>query len=115
MRVKSWVAAGDTPLEAVIVNVKVPWVDAVPARVPVPSPLSVKPIPWGGPLWPEPVETLRATVGGLALPVVIVNVPLVPVVKVVLSALVMVGALPVLALTSLEGAEAPTVFTASTV
>ena len=45
-------------------NVKVPWAVAVPAKVPVPFPLSVKPTPWGSPLWPEPVEVLRATDGG---------------------------------------------------
>ena len=94
MRVKSWVAAGDTPLEAVIVNVKVPWVVAVPAKVPVPSPLSVKPTPWGGPLWPEPVETLRATGVGRPGLVVTVKVPRVPAVKVVLLTLVIVGAVP---------------------
>ncbi len=94
MRVKSWVAAGDTPLEAVTVNVKVPGADAVPARVPVPSPLSVKPIPWGSPLWPDPVETLRVTGVGRPGLVVTVKVPWVPAVNVALLALVIVGSIP---------------------
>ena len=115
MRVKSWVAAGDTPLAAVMVNVKVPSVDSGPRQGAGAVSVVGEADPLGQAALAGPVETLRATDGGLALPVVIVNVPLVPVVKVVLSTLVMLGALPVLALTSFEGAEVPTVFTASTV
>ena len=68
--------------------------DAVPARVPVPSPLSVKPTPWGSPVCPDPVETLRATDVGSPGLVVTVKVPWVPLVNVASLALVMVGAVP---------------------
>ena len=49
VRVKDWVASGEMPFEAVIVKGYVPPVPSagVPARVAVPSPLSVKVTPLG--------------------------------------------------------------------
>ena len=60
VRVKDWVALGDTPLAAVMVIAYDPRVPAagVPARVAVPSPLSVKVTPVGS----APVS-VRAAVG----------------------------------------------------
>ena len=51
VRVKDWLAGLPTPLVAVMVKGKLPWEVGVPARVAVPSPLSVKVTPVGsGPL-----------------------------------------------------------------
>src|SRR6185503_1757480 len=80
--VKLWVAFGGMPLLAVIVIGYDPPVPAagVPARVAVPSPLSVKLTPDGR----LPVSVIVVAVGA----VVTVNVPAEPTAKVVWSALV---------------------------
>jgi hypothetical protein len=92
VRVKLCVAGGDTPLAAVMVKVEVPGDAAVPLTVAVPLPLSLKVTPWGRPLWPVPVETLRAGVGRPL--VVTVKVPLTPGVNAAVFGLVMAGAVP---------------------
>ena len=85
--VKLWLASGLTPLDALIVIGKLP-VDpdaGVPARVAVPSPLSVNVTPDGS----DPDSVTFAT----GLPVVVtVNVPAVPAVNVADVPLVMAGA-----------------------
>src|SRR5262245_15808292 len=71
--------------EAMIVKVNEPPVPAVPARVAVPSPLSLNVTPAGN---PAPTASMTGTV-----PVVeIVNVPATPCMKVVVLALVKKGA-----------------------
>jgi hypothetical protein len=87
--VNAWVAFGFTPLAAVKLSEYDPPAPAegVPARVAVPSPLSVKPSPAGN----TPVREIT----GVGVPVVVtVNEPAEPTVNVVALALEMVGALP---------------------
>ena len=65
---------------------------AIPDKVAVPFPLSVRMTFCGRPVWPVPVEAINV---GLGSPLVVtVKAPLVPDVKVVLLALVMLGAVP---------------------
>jgi hypothetical protein len=85
--VNAWVAFGLTPLLAVIVIGKDPDTDGVPARVAVPSPLSVKLSPAGN----TPVRVIA----GVGVPVVVtVNEPAEPTANVAELALVNAGALP---------------------
>ena len=88
MRVKPWVASGETPLPAVIVKSYAPPLPAagVPVIVAVPSGLSVKVTPLGRVASPSLSEGVGAPV------VVTVKLPKVPAVKMVSSSLVIVGA-----------------------
>ena len=90
VRVKDWVASGEVPFEAVIVKGYVPPVPSagVPARVAVPSPLSVKVTPLGS---APGLGKGQGRLVGSPL-VVTMKVPGLPVVKVVLSALVIARA-----------------------
>ncbi len=86
VRVKLWLASGLTPLAAPMVSRYTPWapVAGVPARVAVPSPLSVKVTPLGSAPF-----SVSAEVGN---PVdVTVKLPAWPSVKVAASAEVMAG------------------------
>lgn len=87
VKVKGWLAAGATPLEAPIVSGKVPaWV-AVPLKVAVPLPLFTNAIPFGR----VPVSVIP----GKGTPVAVtVNDPNTLAVNVVLLALVIVGGVP---------------------
>ena len=95
VRVKFWLALGFTPLSAVMVIGKVPWVVGVPLRVAVPSPLSLKLTPLGrGP------DSETAAVGS---PVVVtVKEPADPSWKVVLATEVIDGANAVVATFSVK-------------
>lgn len=85
VRVNVWTALGFMPLLAVIVNVYVPEAVGVPLRTPL---LVLKLTPLG-----KLPDSLKV---GAGVPVsAIVKLPAVPAVKVVLEALVMLGATPV--------------------
>ncbi len=88
VNVKSWTAAGDTPLPAVIVKLYVPTLPAadIPPRVAVPFFPALKVTPLGN----VPVSLSMVVVGNPAV-VLIVKLPNAPTVKVVLAALVMAG------------------------
>src|SRR5689334_19621739 len=86
VRVNDWVASGETPLLAVMVIGNDPPVVAVPARVAVPSPLSVNVTPLGS----DPVLVIVVAAGTPGT-VVTVNESATPVVKVAWSALVICG------------------------
>ena len=90
VRVKLWVALGETPLLAVMVKGKGPKAVGVPLKVAVPSWLSTKVTPVGSVAPPS----LNADFG---LPVVVtVNVPALPKVNAATLALVMTGAAPLM-------------------
>ncbi len=92
IRVKLWTSFGGLPFEAVNVSPYTPFVAAagVPARVPVPLPLSMYVTPVGS-APDSPIE-------GVGTPAVVtVKEPATPTVKVVVDGLVMVGAVAALA------------------